>query len=133
MARNNQSKSVILRLLISIAVMVPICTLVESSPAPAPTPVTMDATTASDPADPTATFVLAETKTEAPRVSISLSDDASQSFKLEKALPSSPKPAGRPDIDVWYGGYFSDRNYILPASPIEKEPGRLCLKVSFSF
>ena len=133
MARNNQHKSVTLLLLTSIAVLTPICSLVESSPAPETAPVTVDAANASDQADATA-FQLAQTQTETPRVSISFSDDLSHTIKLERELPPADKLSRHPDIDVWYGQFFTEQELrVLSASRVETEPSRLGLKVSFTF
>ena len=133
MTRNNQHKSAILLLLTSIAVLTPICSLVESTPVPTPALVTRDAASANDQADATS-FQLAQPQTETPRVSISFSDDLSHTIKLERELPPIDKPGGHPGIDVWYGQFFTAQELrVLSASRVETEPSRLGLKVSFTF
>ncbi|MGC3958081.1 MAG: hypothetical protein QM813_09135 [Verrucomicrobiota bacterium] len=73
-------------------------------------------------------------QTAPPRVSISFDDGASKSYALLKRLPPTGKSSARPEIDVWYGQYYEDQIFrVLPASPFEKEPSRLNVKISFAF
>jgi hypothetical protein len=129
----NKNNLAIVRMLIGIAVLTFVCGSTESSPPPAPAPLNTDAISANDQADVTTT-PLPQTITEAPRVSITFNDDSSSSFERLNRLPPTPKPSGGPDLDVWYGDYFTDNKLPrLSASPVESEPNRLGVKLSFSF
>jgi hypothetical protein len=129
----NKNNLAIQRMLISIAVLTFVCGSTESSPPLTPAPLTTDLTSPSDPADVTTTL-LTQTATEAPRVSISFNDDVSSSIALSKELPPAPKTPRGPDLDIWYGEYFTDHKLPrLSASPLESEPSRLGVKLSFSF
>ena len=135
MSRNKNNLAIV-RMLISIAVLTFVCGSTESSPPPppAPAPPTTAPTSASDQTDADATPLLTQTATDEPRVSISFNDDSSNSFELLKKSPPATKPSGGPDLDVWYGDYFTDNKLPrLSASPIESEPNRLGVKLSFSF
>ncbi len=129
----NTNKFAILWLLTSIVVLTPVCSLVESSPLPVQTSLNAAPATGGDPAD-AAIALLSQPPVAAPRVSFSLNEDSDQAFKLAKEAPATPKPSRRADFDVWYGEYFKTHNLrVLGASPIEREPSRFGLKVSFTF
>ena len=129
----NTNKFAILWMLTSIVVLTPVCSLVESSPPPDQTSLSAASVTGSDQVD--VTFALpSQPEAAAPRVSISLNDHSDRSFKLTKQSPSAAKRTHRADLDVWYGEYFKTHNLrVLGASPIEREPSRIGLKVSFAF
>lgn len=129
----NTNKFAILWLLTSIVVLTPVCSLVESSPLPAQTSLSSAPATGSDQADD-AFALLAQPTAAAPRVSFSLNEDSDRTFKLAKEAPATPKTSRRADLDVWYGEYFKTHNLrVLSASPIEREPSRIGLKISFTF
>jgi hypothetical protein len=69
----------------------------------------------------------------ASRVTVTFNDDTSSTYALLKGLPPTQKRSRRPDIDVWYGQYSEQAYRALPASPIETEPSRLNVKISFAF
>ncbi len=133
----NKNNLAILPVLISIAVLTFVCgspERTESSPPPAPTPLPTAPVIANDPADADVIPLLTQTITAEPRVSITFNDDASSSFERLNKLPPTTKTSAGPDLDVWYGDYFTDNKLPrLSASPIESEPSRLGVKLSFSF
>lgn len=131
--RRNKHNLAIVRMLISIAVLTPVCSMVESSSLPAQALATQNTASTSDQPDAT-TALLSQTTTDEQRVSVSLNDELNHSIELLKKLPPAARTSGGPDIDVWYGEYFKAHNLrVLSASPIEKEPSRLGLKISFTF
>lgn len=69
----------------------------------------------------------------ASRISVSFNDDTSPAAALVKGVPPLEKNYRRPAIDVWYGPYSEQDYPVLPASPFEKEPSRLNVKISFAF
>lgn len=76
---------------------------------------------------------LTEAKPEPSRVSVSFTDEASESYALLRGGTPGQTSPHRTDLDLWFGQY-SDRDYRpLPASPIEKEPSRLNVKLSIAF
>lgn len=70
---------------------------------------------------------------EVPRVSVSFNDDARQDYALLKGTSSKGKTSRRADVEVWYGQYSEQDYRVLPASPVEKEPSRLNVKLSIAF
>jgi len=132
--RRNKNNLALLSMLSCIAVLTFVCGATKSSAPPTPAPLIADPAVASDPADAVATPLLTQTSTAEPRVSISFNDDPSSSAPRLQKTPPAPKASGRPDFDVWYGDYFTDNKLPrLSASPLEKEPSRLGVKLSFSF
>lgn len=84
--------------------------------------------------EPTTAAVFAEAPPAERRVSVSFNDDRDSAYALLKGVPAADKAAHLPEVDVWYGEYFKEQNLrVLSASPIEREPSRLGLKVSFAF
>lgn len=82
---------------------------------------------------PQPVLLLTEAQTEPTRISVSFAEDASESYALWRGVPPVSQSPRRTDLDLWYGEY-SDRDYRpLPASPLEKEPSRLNLKLSITF
>ena len=133
MSRNKNNLAIV-RMLISIAVLTFVCGSTESSLPSAQVPLTTDTTVASDQADAVATPLLSQTPADEPRVSITFNDDSGSSHELLQKAPPATKPSSRPDLDVWYGDYFTDNKLPrLSASPVESEPNRLGVKLSFSF
>lgn len=129
----NTNKFAILWLLTSIVVLTPVCSLVESSPRPVQPPLNAPAATGSDQTDDAFALLSQPTATE-PRVSFSLNEESDRAFQLAKDSSANTKPAPRADLDVWYGEYFKTHNLrVLGASPIEREPSRIGLKISFTF
>lgn len=109
-----------------------------SSPQPAPVPPTQNVVLTPEPepqdqneVSPVAS--LTETQSVPSRVSVSFNDDASSTSALMKGVPPFEKSARYPDLDIWYGQYSDQDFRILPASPVEKEPSRLNVKLSFGF
>ncbi len=84
-------------------------------------------------AQPQPVVLLTEAQSAPPRVSVSFTDDTLESYALMRGVPPVRQSSGRTDLDLWYGEY-SDRDYRpLPASPLEKEPSRLNVKLSITF
>ena len=82
---------------------------------------------------PQPVVLLPAAQTEPARISVSFAEDASESYALWRGVPPVSQSPRRTDLDLWYGEY-SDRDYRpLPASPLEKEPSRLNLKLSITF
>lgn len=84
-------------------------------------------------AQPQPVVLLTEPPVEQARISVSFAEDASESYALWRGVPPTRQANRRTDLDLWYGEY-SDRDYRpLPASPLEKEPSRLNVKLSITF
>lgn len=131
--RRNKNNLAILRMLISLAMLTPVCSMVASSPQPGQAPVGMDTAITSYNPD-AATTLLTQAATTKQRVSFSLRDDLSSSSELLKRSLSTGRISSGPAINVWYGEYFTAHNLrVLGASPIEREPSRLGLRISFTF
>jgi hypothetical protein len=82
---------------------------------------------------PQPVVLLTESQPPPPRVSVSFTDDTSESYALGRGVPPDRQSTRRTDLDLWYGEY-SDRDYRpLPASPLENEPSRLNVKLSIRF
>lgn len=123
-------------MLTSIIVLTSIYRMTGNSPVPVPTPLSTASTSIStnDQTEAATPSLLSQSSTNQSRVSLSLSDDLSTSTaRLEKARETG-RSGDRPNVRVWYGQYFKEQNLkMLSASPIEREPNRLGLKISFSF
>lgn len=129
----NPKKLVLLAMLTGIAGVIAVAGLSGSSPRTEPTPAAVAATAPPAPAEAGLLTPLTQNKPEASRVSVSFNDDANQGYALLKGGAASQETSHHPDIDIWYGQY-SDQDYrSLPASPLEKEPSRLNVKISIAF
>jgi len=105
----------------------------ESSPQPATTQPAIATTVTNERDEVVIETPLTQTQPAAPRVSVTFNDDTSTTYALLKGVPPAQKRSYRPDIDVWYGQYSEEDYRVLPASPVEKEPSRLNVKISFAF
>lgn len=119
-------------MLTSITVLTSIYRMTGSTPVP--TPAQLNTTSTNVSTKVTTPSLLLQSSTNQSRVSLSLSDDLSTSTaRLERARETE-RSGDRPNVRVWYGQYFKEQNLkMLSASPIEREPNRLGLKISFSF
>jgi len=105
----------------------------KPAPQPLPTQPAIAASLTQEPEEVVLELSPAPTQAAAPRVSVSFNEDRSSSYALLKGIPPVPKRSHQPDIDVWYGEYSAQDYPVLPASPLEKEPSRLNVKISFAF
>lgn len=82
---------------------------------------------------PQPVVLLTEARTEQARISVSFAEDASESYALWRGVPRNRQSTRQTNLELWYGEY-SDSDYRpLPASPLEKEPSRLNVKLSITF
>ena len=104
----------------------------ESSARPTTAQTTMAATVTREQDYSVLQTGLTQTQHAAPKFSVSFNDENTATYVLSKGVPTE-KISRRPDIDVWYGLYSEQDYPILRASPFEKEPSRLNVKISFAF
>jgi hypothetical protein len=129
-------KLAIVGMLTCITVLTSVYRMTGSSPVPGPTPLSNSATNVStnDQADISTLSLVSQSSIHQSRVSLSLSDDLSTSTARLDKVRETQRSGDRPNVRVWYGQYFKEQNLkMLSASPIEREPNRLGLKISFSF
>lgn len=77
--------------------------------------------------------LLTEAEPAAPRVTVSFNDEDNEAYALLRGVAPRAGSSSRPDLNVWYGPYSEHDYRPLPASPLEKEPSRLNVKVSIAF
>lgn len=129
----NTKKLAILAMLIGIVGVLSVVGWSGRSPQPAPAPPTLAAPITPERDEVVLVTPRAQTPPVASRISVTFADDPSSPYALLKGASSTEKPSRRADFHVWYGQYSEQDFRVLPASPVEKEPSRLCLKVSFTF
>ena len=121
-------------MLTGIVGVISIADLSGNSPQPAPVQLAKNVTVTDNQDDSSAVILETSSEPAPPKVSVSFNDETSSAYALLKGVSPIGKSSHRPDIDVWYGQYYSDEDYrVLPASPIEKEPSRLNVKISIGF
>jgi hypothetical protein len=124
--RRIKNKFAILRMLASIAVLTSVCGL------PAQGQLSARTTSTSYKSEATTIPLLSQTKEQ--RVSISFNDDFRHSALLLKDSAPDAKTSDRTDIRVWFGEFFPAQDLrVRSASPIEREPRRLGVKISVIF
>jgi hypothetical protein len=129
----NSKKLAIVALLTGIAGVISIAGLSGGSSRPESTPSAVVATTTPAQDEIVVPTPLPQTQPEASRLSVAFNDDTTSTYALLKGGPAMEKISRHPDIDIWYGQYSEQDYRVLPASPVEKEPSRLNVKLSFSF